>query len=222
MEDEFDINDIVWAKVKNYPWWPGLIAGIMTKPNNELKYTINFIGENSHAVVNQNNIMQYDNFYKEYSKTEDEVLKASIIKANEIKLSRVFEGCEETNLIKEEEKQEKRYSIKAESIDPVESALIKEDIKYEETGIKNKSIIKLGKEIADEIKKEMGSEVKREEERKIPNSVRKNYLQIRDGVGTFDMSDINKKIKESGIEGDYKLLYIPIRVPKANKTKCKL
>lgn len=26
--EKFQLNDIVWAKVKGYPWWPGIIVKI--------------------------------------------------------------------------------------------------------------------------------------------------------------------------------------------------
>ena len=42
---EFIINEIVWAKVKGYPWWPGIIAELSNKKND--LFTINFIGHNS-------------------------------------------------------------------------------------------------------------------------------------------------------------------------------
>lgn len=43
--ENFQIDEIVWAKVRGYPWWPGIIVSI----NKDIKelYTINFIGDNT-------------------------------------------------------------------------------------------------------------------------------------------------------------------------------
>ena len=26
MESKYHIGDIVWAKIKGYPWWPGIVS----------------------------------------------------------------------------------------------------------------------------------------------------------------------------------------------------
>ena len=44
MED-YKLNQLVWAKVKGFPWWPGTIVEI-SKERKDL-YTINFIGDNT-------------------------------------------------------------------------------------------------------------------------------------------------------------------------------
>ena len=38
----FRINEIVWAKVKGYPWWPAVIRDIKQKPSERIK--VSYIG----------------------------------------------------------------------------------------------------------------------------------------------------------------------------------
>lgn len=26
MDDEYSIDDVVWAKIKGFPWWPGVVS----------------------------------------------------------------------------------------------------------------------------------------------------------------------------------------------------
>jgi PWWP domain len=44
----FDLEEIVWAKITGYPWWP---AKITNKPNEEEPcYRVDFLGDNSQYV----------------------------------------------------------------------------------------------------------------------------------------------------------------------------
>lgn len=40
--ENFSLNEIVWGKVRGYPWWPGAIIEF-----NDSKAAVHFIGENS-------------------------------------------------------------------------------------------------------------------------------------------------------------------------------
>ena len=56
-EYSFKKGDVVWAKVKGYPWWPGEICHITIKQaktepkDKQTIYRINFIGDNTHVDV---------------------------------------------------------------------------------------------------------------------------------------------------------------------------
>lgn len=67
-------GDIVWAKVKNYPWWPSMIAQINIDVDGTTKYVENF---------------------SEYSKTKDPALKTAINLANQGKLAEFIQQPEE-------------------------------------------------------------------------------------------------------------------------------
>lgn len=41
--ENYQLNQLVWAKVKGYPWWPGIVVRI-NKDRRDL-YTIDFIGD---------------------------------------------------------------------------------------------------------------------------------------------------------------------------------
>ena len=59
--DNFIVGEIVWAKIRGYPWWPAVvnrnitsdvfqITGIVDE-NKEKKYICGFIGDNTHSVL---------------------------------------------------------------------------------------------------------------------------------------------------------------------------
>ena len=31
LEYEYHINDIVWVKIKGYPWWPGIVSKLINE-----------------------------------------------------------------------------------------------------------------------------------------------------------------------------------------------
>lgn len=45
-EQQFKINDFVWAKVDGYPWWPGFVLSINNK-----KYEIMFFDDFTRAYL---------------------------------------------------------------------------------------------------------------------------------------------------------------------------
>ena len=52
----FDIEDIVWARVKGFPWWPSIIADVRKNAT----YLLNFIGHNSHAYLTEDKLKFFD------------------------------------------------------------------------------------------------------------------------------------------------------------------
>ena len=85
-EGEPKEKDIVWAKIKGYPWWPGTIRAISShkNQNNNKKfskkkvYTVDFIGNKSHGEVSKNDINLFKQNYEEHCKTKNPSLIKSI------------------------------------------------------------------------------------------------------------------------------------------------
>ena len=44
----FNVGEIIWAKIRGYPWWPAIITGA-EDDNREKKYTVSFIGDHTHS-----------------------------------------------------------------------------------------------------------------------------------------------------------------------------
>ena len=44
----FNVGEIIWAKIRGYPWWPAIITGT-EDDNREKKYAVLFIGDNTHS-----------------------------------------------------------------------------------------------------------------------------------------------------------------------------
>jgi hypothetical protein len=88
MEKKYRKGEVVWAKIRGYPWWPGVIKNITMRlgkgDERETKYTINFIGDNSHANLPSNKIDKFVEKFEEYSNTRHKGLLNSIPIAKKI------------------------------------------------------------------------------------------------------------------------------------------
>jgi len=86
MEKRLKVGEIVWAKIRGFPWWPGMIGKIeeSTSSHIETKVLINFIGDPTHANVQISKIEKFDKKFDEYSKTKKRSLLNSIMLAKKI------------------------------------------------------------------------------------------------------------------------------------------
>ena len=82
---EYKEKDIVWAKVKGYPWWPSIITHISFRNNptngenqNEQIYTIEFIGEKNNSKVSKEKIESFNKNYEQHTNTKNPLLIKSI------------------------------------------------------------------------------------------------------------------------------------------------
>ena len=103
----FNVGEIIWAKIRGYPWWPAIITGT-EDDNREKKYAVLFIGDNTHSSLAKKYLDKFEKGLKIYSSTKKKNLLESIEKAKEIYYNK--------NGIKEKE-------IKC---------MMKKDIKYKE------------------------------------------------------------------------------------------
>lgn len=94
MENNFQKGEVVWAKVRGYSWWPGIIKKITLKSDTleikenknkkELKYFVKFIGDNSHSILTKDKLQNFQEKFSVYSKSK----KRQLI--NSIKLAKKF------------------------------------------------------------------------------------------------------------------------------------
>ena len=82
---EYKEKDIVWAKVKGYPWWPSIISNIsfhnITSEGENLKeniYSIEFIGEKIKAKLSKEKIEPFNENYEQHINTKNTLLLRSI------------------------------------------------------------------------------------------------------------------------------------------------
>ena len=114
-EGEPKEKDIVWAKIKGYPWWPGTIRHIFYYQSQNSykgiykrkKYIIDFIGNKSHGEVNKNDIKLFKPNYEEHCKTKNQALIKSIELANKL-----YQEKFNNNNIEIEEKKEDKETDK--------------------------------------------------------------------------------------------------------------
>jgi PWWP domain. len=47
IEENFELDQVVWAKLKGFPWWPGVIREIIRneKDKGKKEYMVFFLGE---------------------------------------------------------------------------------------------------------------------------------------------------------------------------------
>jgi len=79
-------GEIIWAKIRGFPWWPGQISKIEGSDHNsqELKVLVNFIGDPTHAIIPLSKIEKFDKKFNEFSKTKKKTLITSIALAKKI------------------------------------------------------------------------------------------------------------------------------------------
>jgi len=79
MEEQFNKGNIVWIKLKGYPWWPGVIKEVIS----EQEYIVKFFIELSESKINANKIKSFNKYKEEFSKTKLKKL-SNIIKIADI------------------------------------------------------------------------------------------------------------------------------------------
>ncbi|KAM3146588.1 hypothetical protein pb186bvf_001118 [Paramecium bursaria] len=66
-EETYEKEEIVWAKIRGYPWWPGIVAKVICPTQQDpAKYLVNFIGDNSHSLLPSVQLAKYKEKYEEY------------------------------------------------------------------------------------------------------------------------------------------------------------
>ena len=79
----FNVGEIIWAKIRGYPWWPAIITGT-EDDNREKKYAVSFIGDNTHSSLAKKCLDKFEKGLKTYTTTKKRNLLESIEKAKEI------------------------------------------------------------------------------------------------------------------------------------------
>ncbi len=84
MTTQFNKGDIVWAKVKGYPWWPGVIADIQNSI-----YLINFCHDESHARLSSKSIKPYEENRKKVNMNSKKTKLIEAIKEADITFQKI-------------------------------------------------------------------------------------------------------------------------------------
>jgi len=75
--ENFNVGEVVWAKIRGYPWWPGYIRGI-EDDNKEKKFIVQFIGDNTFSNIPKKQLAKFEKEYDIHSNTKKKDLKESI------------------------------------------------------------------------------------------------------------------------------------------------
>ena len=81
----FSLEEIVWAKVRGFPWWPAHVTEIReAKTCGEHKYKISFFADDTHSVLVESKIQKFKQKIHEHSKPKQKALQEAIGAANKV------------------------------------------------------------------------------------------------------------------------------------------
>ena len=131
MNGHFREKEIVWAKIKNNPWWPGIIQKISYLKNesentSDKIYNIDLIGQDFHVKLAKNNIESFINNFQEHNQTNNQNLLNSIELAQKL-----YERNNTENIIEIIENENEDTNINKENIQKMDS--IKKSSRYSDT-----------------------------------------------------------------------------------------
>ena len=156
-EENFHEEEIVWAKLRGYPWWPAILLSIKNDMNTgEEKYRVAFLGNLMQATLKKIYLSKFNKNYKLYSKTRNKDLIEIIKNAKDINST---EDEEKNQKIKEiisrikNKEQEKNININDTSSETSKTKdkpklengknIIKRKVKKNEDKIENELIYKI-------------------------------------------------------------------------------
>jgi hypothetical protein len=88
----YEKDEIVWAKVKGFPWWPAIVAQIVKDAKgNDQHVVVNFVGECSHATLPPSKVARYTEKYEEYANTKNKRLSGAIQLAQQLQAGMIVE-----------------------------------------------------------------------------------------------------------------------------------
>ena len=97
----FRINEIVWAKVKGFSWWPARVTSILTRNT----YMVDFYGEKFRAKLHKSKLEKYKENINKYSNKNNRKLQEAIGEAGHDNYHNIkfYENAYEHLMIKSEE-----------------------------------------------------------------------------------------------------------------------
>ena len=63
-DNEFTINELCWAKLKGYPWWPAIIKDIILSKNKKKCYIVGYFCEKRGSSLSEINIKKWKQNYE--------------------------------------------------------------------------------------------------------------------------------------------------------------
>lgn len=62
--NEFTINELCWAKLKGYPWWPAIIKDVILSKNKKKSYIVGYFCEKCGSSLSETNIKKWEQNYE--------------------------------------------------------------------------------------------------------------------------------------------------------------
>ncbi|CAD8179730.1 unnamed protein product [Paramecium octaurelia] len=95
MKSSFKKKQIVWARTKGHPWWPGIVIFIylikITQVVDGNQYAINFIGDDSHSILMSDNLYDFQEKFEEFNEKvkKNKKLKEAIQTAQKLQKKKI-------------------------------------------------------------------------------------------------------------------------------------
>ena len=140
-EDCFTEEEIVWAKLRGYPWWPAILLSIKEdNTTEEKKYRVVFFGNNIQATLKIIYLSKFDKNFKQCSKSKNKDLIEIIKTAKDI-----YDSEEEEKNKKNGNNDSSSETSKTKEISKNENGknLIKKKLKKNEEKVENDLIYKI-------------------------------------------------------------------------------
>lgn len=150
MEKNIKKGDLVWAKVRGFPWWPAVVKNTKikiikeineddeTSEQRETTLLVYFIGDNTHSYLPQSKVYSFEEKLPEFSKTRKKSLLTSIRVAEKI---RAGEIPFEKHLMYSKRRLSKESRPKEECLDKSESDQEEVEVKKVVKKDKNKCLL---------------------------------------------------------------------------------
>ena len=61
-QGKFLVPEVVWAKIRGYPWWPGLLSNVKQDKGGVL-FKVDFFGDTTHAMLPLDKIAKFEEHY---------------------------------------------------------------------------------------------------------------------------------------------------------------
>ena len=135
-KQDFIVNELCWAKIKGYPWWPAIIRDIFIE-NNKKFYFVGYFCEKNGSALNEKNIKKWiDNYelFKDGGGTNKNDFFAALTVAN-MYYERKIDSKDHQNFLNKYKSNKERHNLQ--NVETFFKTMIKEKIE-KDTKLKDK------------------------------------------------------------------------------------
>lgn len=65
-QPEYSVAEVVWAKIRGYPWWPGIVNSVQNDDPEEVIFKVSFFGDTTHAFLDETKVAKFEANFTQY------------------------------------------------------------------------------------------------------------------------------------------------------------